>query len=173
MATKSKIIHGHSFTLTWPYEAGHTLTEAEAKALNQVRSENIGNNVREKVKEFLDAGDTAAAESLVAERDANYIFSFSSSGGARKIVDPVEREARAIARDVLKQHLAASGRKFKLTQEEGESDDDFAARQDAWDEKIEENLDMIASKQEVLKVAKKRVAEKEKTKQSISEGLSL
>ena len=43
---KSKIIDGLSFEISQPYAAGQTINEAEAKALNQVRSENIGNNLR-------------------------------------------------------------------------------------------------------------------------------
>ena len=43
---KTISISGQAFDVSTPYAAGHTLTEAEAKVLNQTRAENIGNNFR-------------------------------------------------------------------------------------------------------------------------------
>jgi hypothetical protein len=166
MATKTKSIAGHAFELSWPYAAGHVLTEAEAKALNQVRSENIGNNVRTKVQELIEAGDVASAQAYVAERDAEYVFSFSTGGGGgTRKMDPIEREARAIAKDIIKNVLAEQGRKLSTIPE--------GMTKEEWEAKLEENIEMVATKEEVLKAARKRVTEKAKTASSIAEGLQL
>jgi len=108
--TKTKIIDGESFEITWPYVAGHVLNDAEAKALNQVRSENIGNNLRSAVKEAkekAEKGDANAMTELrtaVAEYDREYTFALGGTP-ARKL-DPVEREARNIANEYLKAEFA-------------------------------------------------------------------
>ena len=80
-------------------------------------------------------------------------------------MDPVEREARALAKDVLKNHLAKQNRTFKdipagLTAEE-------------WEEKIEANIVKIIADPAVFKLAKENVARRAKTVQSASEGLDL
>ena len=59
MTTKEITIAGQTFAVLQPYAEGHTITEAEAKALNQVRAENVRNNMAGKVK--------AAAEGTAAE----------------------------------------------------------------------------------------------------------
>lgn len=153
--TKSKLICGTAFEITQPYDAGHVLTEAEAKTLNQVRSENIGNNLRDKIKELLEKGDTQGAVDLVAEKDMYYVFTLTSSGGgtSRKL-DPVEREARAIAKDIIKAHLDKTGRKINKAPD-GET-------AESWAEKIESHIEAQMAREEVLKEAKKRVASKQK-----------
>jgi len=158
MTTKTKLIAGIAFVLSQPYAAGHIVTDAEAKALNQVRSENIGNNVREKVKELAAAGDEAAAHALVAEKDAEYVFNFSAVSAARKL-DPEEAEARKIAKDLIKAHLAENGRKLTVAPE--------GTTKEEWEEKIDAEIDRIAATPEVLKVAKKNVADKKKRSEQL------
>lgn len=158
MATKSKLIAGTAFELSQPYEAGHVVTEAEARALNQVRSENIGNNLREKVKELLEAGDAAGAQALVAEKDQSYIFSFSVGGGSIKL-DPIETEARKIAKEFIKKSLAETGRKIG-TPPEGTTQED-------WDAKIDAEVDRISSIEDVVKLAKKNVDARKKTSDAV------
>src|SRR5690606_9743805 len=102
---KNKKIGDHVFPISQPYEEGHTLTAIEAKVLNQVRAENIGNNVRKKVQELLAEGKTAEAEALVAEKDREYQFTEAAAGGSSRTMDPVEKEARKIARDAIKAAL--------------------------------------------------------------------
>lgn len=150
---KTKVIHDVSFEISQPYEAGHALTEAEARALNQVRSENIGNNVRAKIKELLDKGDTTGATALVAEKDAGYEFTLASVSASAKL-DPVEREARALAKEYIKAHLAQTGRKINVPPE-GET-------KESWADKIESNIDTLAAKEEILKEAKRAVDQKRK-----------
>lgn len=162
MTTKTKIINGHSFEISQPYVDGQTINEAEARALNQVRSENIGNNVREKVKELLEAGNIDGAVALVAERDAEYVISLSNVGASVRR-DPIETEARKIARELIKNSLAESGR--KLTQApEGTSKEE-------WDAKIEAETDRIAELEDVLKVARKNVADRQKRGSSLMEAV--
>ena len=83
-----KTINGISFEISTPYSEGHVLTEAEAKALNQTRSENIGNNLRAKIKEMQEAGESEdAIAAIVAEKDAEYVFTLASVSASRKL-DP-------------------------------------------------------------------------------------
>ncbi len=154
----TKSIAGVAFNISQPYAEGHTITAAEAKALNQVRAENIGNNVREAVKKFIEEGNEAAAHELVAKRDAEYVFNMSSASAARKF-DPEETEARKIAKELIKEHLASTGRKLTVAPE-GETEE-------SWKEKIEAQIDSISTNPDVLKQAKKNVANKKKTSEQL------
>jgi hypothetical protein len=151
--TKTKMIAGEAFEISQPYAAGHVLNEAEAKTLNQVRSENIGNNVREKVKELLESGKLDEAKALVAEKDASYEFTLASASTSVKL-DPVEREARSIAKDIVKAKLAEKGLKWAVPPE-GET-------KESWAEKLEANVEKFATNEAVLKEAKKAVEAKKK-----------
>jgi hypothetical protein len=126
MSTKEITIQGLPFNVSQPYSEGHVCTEAEAKALNQTRAENIRNNTASKVKALLEglAPDesgtiTVPAEVMktaieaVAEYDAAYVFSLASVGGGRKITDPVEAEARRMAKAAITEKLRAKGQLVK------------------------------------------------------------
>jgi len=155
--TKKKVIAGEEFEVTQPYAAGHTLTEIEAKVLNQVRSENIANNMRKAVKEAIENGTLDQVRAVVTEYDAQYEFTTPSEGGGRKL-DPVEREANNIARAAIREKLAESGRKLK----------------DVDPEKLEAAVDaLIESNPDIMKLAKKRVEEKKKVADVSVEGLGL
>jgi hypothetical protein len=167
---KTKIIDGESFTISQPYEAGHQCTEAEAKALNQVRSENIGNNLRSAIaaaKEKREAGDSADFDNLaalVAKYDSEYTFSRGGGGGGgRTVRDPVEREALSLAREYIKGHLADKGRTMKQVPE--------GMTEDEWKAKLEANIEKVAASDDILKLAKKRVAEKQKVNKASFDGL--
>jgi hypothetical protein len=86
--TKTKTIEGKNFEISQPYEEGHVISAIEARVLNQTRSENIGNNVRAKLKEAIEAGqpDDALA-ALVAEVDAAYQFTAAGTRAAARL-DP-------------------------------------------------------------------------------------
>lgn len=163
---KTKIIDGESFTITQPYSEGHICTAAEAKALNQVRSENIGNNLRSAIKEARDkrdAGDTKdwdGLADLVAKYDSEYTFAMGGGGGGARKMDPIEREAYTLAKEYIKGHLAETGRKINVTPE-GMTDDE-------WKEKVEANIERVAGSDEILKLAKKRVGEKQKIHGSLA-----
>lgn len=154
METKTKTIEGKNFEISQPYTEGHVLTAIEARVLNQTRSENIGNNVRAKLKEAIAAGqDDDALAALVAEVDSGYEFTAAGARAAAKL-DPYEREARKIARDLLKTHLAESGRKLTVAPE--------GTTQEEWDEKIETEVDRLASNDDIIKAAKKAVDARKK-----------
>lgn len=101
------------FEVSQPYSAGHTLTDAEAKALNQVRRENLGNNFRGTVKkaqeEAAAAGkelDVSALQSQFADLDTKYVFTIREVNATAKM-DPVEREARNLVKAALRAHFAS------------------------------------------------------------------
>lgn len=139
-----------------PYEAGHKITEAEAKALNQVRAENIANNMRAKIKEMIETngGDEAAvtkeAQAAVAAYDQTYEFTLASVGGGRRSLDPVEKEARSIANALLMDKLRENGVTKKAYIE--------ANGEDAFKEKLAE----VAEMEQVVAKAKENVAAREK-----------
>ncbi len=158
--TKSLTIAGVAFEVSTPYAEGHPCTEAEAKALNQTRGENIRNNQAKAVKAVIEAaggmngkdlpeiGTDAMAEltASVAAYDKDYVFTLASVGGGRKSKDPVEVEAGKIARAAIMAHLKASGRGVK------DVDKDALAALIA----------EVAERPDVVKAAKKAVAERTK-----------
>ena len=101
---------GPSFTVQvpQPYAAGpHELTEGEASALNQTVAENLSNNLRAKLIEGQtdEQGNVTgphtpeSAQALVDAYLATYEIGVRRAGsGAARVTDPVEREARKIAR---------------------------------------------------------------------------
>jgi hypothetical protein len=157
---KTKIIDGESFQISQPYTAGHTLTEIEARVLNQVRSENIGNNLRSAIKDAKDKrdkGDSADFDKLadlVAQYDAEYTFATPGAGGSTRKLDPVEREALALAKDYVKADLAKKGRKVSQVPE--------GLTEDEWKAKLENAYETVAGREEIIKLAKQRVAQKQK-----------
>lgn len=164
MSTRSIMIQGEKFEVSQPYAAGHVLTEVEAKVLNQTRSENIRNNLAKLVKDAKGEADAlnpdqhAELQAKIAEYDAEYTFSTPGTGGtAARRLDPVEREARTIAREAIKAKLAAEGRKLK----------------DVDPEKLEAAIEHVASQENTLKIAKKRVAERQKAQSELLDGLEL
>lgn len=157
---KKKLIAGEEFMVSQPYAAGHVLTEVEAKTLNQTRAENIGNNLRETVKDALakrDAGDSSAYDTLaqtVAAYDAEYTFAMGGSGVSTRKLDPIEREAKAIATELIKNDLATKGRKWTQVPE--------GLTKDEWEAKRDAVLEQVMTRDDVIALAKKRVKEKEK-----------
>jgi hypothetical protein len=151
------------FELSAPYAEGHTINEIEARVLNQTRAENIGNNTRAKIKEMQDAN---ASEQEITDYvlgvDANYVFTAAGVSSSRKL-DPVEREAVKIARELLKSHLSTSGRKLTVAPE-GMTDEE-------WEEKVTAEIERIAALDEVVKAAKKNVDAKNKQASTLAEAL--
>jgi len=161
--TKTKMIEGRNFEISQPYVEGHVLSAIEARVLNQTRAENIGNNVRAKLKEAIDVGksdDELAA--MVAEVDANYVFTAAGTRAAAKL-DPVEREARKIAREQLRSYLALTGRKIGVPPE-GETEE-------SWEEKVEAELDRVAALDNVVEAARKEVDAKRKRADKLASAL--
>lgn len=151
MNTKEITIQGVAFNVNQPYAEGQVITEAEAKALNQTRSENVRNNMAKVVKDakaehgdVLPEGVLASIGQAVAEYDKDYIFTLASVGGGRKSRDPIEVEATKIARAAIMGKLKEMGKKV--------ADVD----KDALDAKIAE----IAGSDKVLKAAKKAISDR-------------
>lgn len=147
---KTILIDGEGFEVSTPYVAGHAITEIEAKVLNQTRAENIGNNFRKAVKSAKSPEGQAKGESieavrgLLAKYDAEYTF--TAGGVARVPIDPIEKEARSIARDAIKAKFKKDGKDIKALPEG----------------KLDELIDKVAVQDNVIKLAKERVKAKAK-----------
>ncbi len=159
--SKKISISGETFEVSTPYSAGHVLTEAEAKSLNQTRAENIGNNFRTAVKAAIEAGqglDAVRAE--LTEYDGKYTFAMG--GSTRTPVDPIAAEAQRIAKEVVKQKLSDKGIKVK----------DYLANE-VNAAKYEAAVEKISTQDDTLKLAKQRVASKKKALDIASDDLAL
>lgn len=137
------------FSVGQPYTEGHRCTAEEARALNQTRAENIGNNIRAKVQATIEGTEGAMNPSdlakFVAEYDAKYVFTAPASGGGVTL-SPEEREARKIATGLVNQHITKTGRKV-------------ADVKKADPEKYAAQVARIADSDQVKNLARKRVAE--------------
>jgi len=159
MAKRTITIAGEQFEVTIPFETGHVCTEAEAKALNQTRCENIRNNMAKWVKAANDPDSETTVENAIdaiAEYNKNYEFTLASVGNSRTL-DPIEKEARSLARDAIKVKLAADGRKL------GDVDK----------EKLAEAIAATAAQPNFVKAAKKRIADRQKLAEEGLEAIGL
>lgn len=153
--TKSITVGGIAVTVSAPYAEGHILTEAEAKALNAVRAENIGNNVRKMIKDLqtsdggtLSDASLATINAKVAEYDAAYTFTLGGTGtGTARVTDPLQKEANSIARAILLEKLKTAG----------------ITRKDYGEEKFGAKLAEIAALEKVQTAAKKALAARSKS----------
>ena len=168
MSTSKEItIAGQTFAVLQPYAAGHVITEAEAKALNQVRAENIRNNMASKVKAAFDGTakegeptqDTIAQ--FVADYDAAYEFTLASVGGGKRSTDPNEVEALRIARGIFADWAASKKLTVKAIKEK--------IGEEAYEAKIAE----IAEREDVVKEAKRRVKQRQAAAESAIGDLDL
>lgn len=115
--------NGPSFTVLvpQPFAAGpHELTEGEASALNQIVAENLSNNLRQKLVDGqvdengnVTGPHTAeSAQALVDSYLADYEIGVRRAGsGTPRVTDPVEREARKIAKQKAVQMVKDAGGK--------------------------------------------------------------
>ena len=139
-----------------PYEAGHACTEAEAKALNQVRAENVRNNTRKAVMEAIEAAGspeaaTSTVQKLIADYDAGYEFTLASvggGGGAR--LDPLTKECRSIARNFIAGKIKEAGLSQKdYLEKNGEN-------------AIKDKIIEFSEHPKIVAAAKKALADREK-----------
>lgn len=147
-------IAGEQFEVRQPYAAGQPMDEAIAKSCNQTHAENVRNNTAKAVKKLLDEGKKTEAVKLVTDYDADYSF---STPGTRVVRDPVEKEARALAKTAILADQAKKGKKAK--------DIDPA--------KLEAAIDQVSQNPEIQRLAKTRVAQKQKLGAALLEGVSL
>lgn len=170
--TKDLIIQSVKFTAPIPYAAGHVLTEPEARALNQVFHENLRNNFAKTVKASNEGAEGSIPVADLPAAFAAYAGEYSfampgQGGGTSRVMDPVEREARALAKELIKAHLQKQGK--SITAPKDASDEQKAEYKAKIDAKIEE----IATKDEVLAQAKKNVAARAKGLDAIGNALDL
>ena len=138
-------IGGVEFPVSDVYEAGHEINAAEAATLNQTRRENLRNNFRKNVAKAKENGglteDTLATlQASFADMDSKYDFT-GVRRGAGVSRDPVQTEARKIARIIVSEALKAKGIK-KDSLAEGA---------------LEKKVDEVAAMEQVQAEAKKRV----------------
>lgn len=167
--TKTIVIQGVEFQAPVPYAAGHVLTEHEARHLNQTYHENVRNNFAKTVKAAQN-GDGSVDE-LPAKFD-EYISTYTldsarAVGTGTRSLDPIEREARALAKALIRDKLAATGRSINPPKDA--SDDEKAEFKAKIDAKIEE----VAAREEIMAAARKNVADRQKQMSKIAEGLDL
>ena len=98
-------IKGYGFQLSEPFQPGTVITKAEAQALNDLRAENIQNNLRKMVAlacEGLAPGQLLAQDVLagiqtkLTEYDRSYQFVEKRT---RSRVSDIEAETRQVARE--------------------------------------------------------------------------
>lgn len=142
------------FEVSEPYAEGHTLTEIEAKVLNQVRAENIGNNFRAKIKASKEGKEGAKSMDEIRqefqEYDSEYQFSVGAARGSRSTMSPLEKECQRVAKAWLVNHLRSKDTTFKAYEE--------SVGKEAAKEKISE----IAEQEPIVKMAKENLKRKEK-----------
>lgn len=107
-------IAGKKFPVRRPYAEGSILTAGEANGLNQTRNENVRNNLTKLVKSW--DGTAEGLAEAVDKYDAEYAFGIRAAGEPRVTSDPVTTEAKAIAREAIKQKLEAAGQKADAKQ---------------------------------------------------------
>jgi hypothetical protein len=108
---KKLTINGKPWDVPEPFQVGQPTDEAQAKVLNQTFAENVGNNLRKKVTDLMEAGKSEQEiQAVVTEYANSYNFSM---GGGRAPVDPFEKMARTVARQAIKEQLESEGRKLK------------------------------------------------------------
>lgn len=106
MNTQPITIQTQVFDCPMPYSAGHTLTENEAMALNNLLSENLRNNFAGKMKK----AETPLGQADFDAYAAGYVFGQRAvSTGAKSVRDPVEKEERALAKEAILASYAKKG----------------------------------------------------------------
>lgn len=171
-------IQGLDFDVGAPYAAGHVVNENEANALNQTRAENIRNNFASRIKKEverlkvadstqldLDAptGENGDQPSLnaqfaayVGDGEGAYQFGVRPAS-SREPVDPVQKEALVLARQILSDAMKAKG----------------ILRKNMTDEQYENALQLYAKEASIQKEAKRRVADRQKIGAGVLEQLGL
>ena len=99
-------IGGIVFTAEDVYAEGDTLTASEAKALNQLRRENLRNNFRKKVKDAGDNPTSAAIAALKTEfASISETYEFAGQRAPRVTRDPVLAIAKKLAKTMVRTGL--------------------------------------------------------------------
>ena len=117
-------VQGIIFDISAPYTEGHKLSAAEANALNQMRAENVANNVRPAVKRVAQElwgqdslpGEQTVPEELfnnLQEKVTSYdkVYHFGMSG--TRSTDPVVAMANRLARGAVARKIKSEGMTVK------------------------------------------------------------
>lgn len=105
------IINSLRFELPDVYAPGHVCDAGEARALNQVRRENIRNNFAPRVKAARTAGlDETIVREMFDEYAANY--SFTANFRERNPADRIEAQCRKLALEVARAAARTKGQNF-------------------------------------------------------------
>jgi hypothetical protein len=114
--TREITVSAVNLSVPQPFTEGHVLTEMESKVLNQTLAENLRNNFAGTVKKATEAAekakqplDVAALQKAMSKYVEGYEFGVRRSGVS---LDPVEREAMALATERVKEALKAKGHKI-------------------------------------------------------------
>src|SRR5688572_11651852 len=100
-------VAGRDFTCPQPFAEGYALRANEASALNQLLCENLRNNVAGKLKVKEGEAPVEFTQEQFDEYAAAYEFGVRGTrgGGGEAKLSPVEREARKIAREKIREAL--------------------------------------------------------------------
>jgi len=111
MNQQNVTIQGRQFVIPAPYAEGHSLDAAEAAAINQLYAENVRNNFASRIKKAEDDKTTPPGQTELDGYCAEYKFGFRQPGAPK--LDPVESEARKLARVAVLESLKKKGTKAK------------------------------------------------------------
>lgn len=107
------IIEKEKFKVPAPYIEGHTCTKNEAGVLNQILRENVRNNTSSKLKKLKEDGefDTGKFQKDLDHYTSTYEFGMRR-GGVGRAMDPVDREMKSMAKELVKRRLVEKGHKL-------------------------------------------------------------
>lgn len=111
MDTQTITIQGSQFTIPMPFSEGHTLNGSEASAMNQLFAENIRNNFAGKMKKAEEKKEALPGQAELDTYCQEYKFGAKGISGPK--LDPVEAEARRLAKSAITEALKAKGYKLK------------------------------------------------------------
>lgn len=142
-------IKGAKFEFPAPYVAGYAISENEANALNGLLGENLRNNFVGKYENEDGTLKPEATQEAFEAYAAEYEFGARRSGGREASLSPVERKARAIAREKVNAALKQANKKIDLKTDEGKAT-------------MEKLVSELAKRADIVKEAEKQVRAVEK-----------
>ena len=114
-ATRTFAVADMEFSCPEPFEEGHTCSDNESSALNQLLIENVRNNMRSKIEKAMKEGKPVEEiQAQITGYVEGYEFGKRSTGGSKK--DPVDIKAFQIARDLIKKSLKAEGHNLRTVE---------------------------------------------------------
>lgn len=109
-------IKGLKVSVPAPFADGHACTANEANVLNQILRENVRNNNARSVEKAIEAAkgadkvDLKALQASIDKYIEGYEFGIRrAGGGGGRTVDPIAKEAKRLAVDIIKAACANQG----------------------------------------------------------------